>query len=154
MNEIKQSDSNQFPIVQVPVPFCRVHRILVIVPSLPPKKKQRNLCQYHQRIFLDTRFLTISAHKLVVDGSKLAFHYSTYLIYHSESLLTIFCFITLAEKFIPGVPDDPVPPLTVGGSHSQVQIFWIFLITFLGSYEGIQRPHDATFYGSCKQSKT
>ena len=95
-------------------------------PLPPTKKETKESLSTRQRIFLDTRFLTISAHKLVVDGSKLALHYSTYLIYHSESLLTIFCLITLAEKFIPGVPDDPVPPLFVGGSHSQVQIFWIF----------------------------
>ena len=52
-----------------------------------------------------------------------------------------------------GVQDDPVPPLTVGGRHSQVQIFWIFSMTFLGPYDGKQSLYGEILDVFCKKSE-
>ena len=49
--------------------------------------------------------------------------------------------------------DEPVTPLTVGGSHLQGLIFRIFLMTFSGPYEGIQRPYGRIWAGGEKKSK-
>ena len=45
------------------------------------------------------------------------------------------------------------PPLTVEGSHLQGLIFRIFLMTFSGPYEGIQRPYGRIWAGGEKKSK-